>query len=184
MTSATLDAAGHPAKRAALSRLSVFAVGLTALSVSCTPAQAVDGCKVMLCLAAPKWRAIPACVPPIRQLFHDLGHGHSFPTCAIQGAGNSAANVWARAPDFCPPQYTHLLDVEPGPRYACDYTAAVSVAINGELFTRTWWNANGDSVTEFAPQAKAQLGLWDRQFDADYAKWLASPKAPAITEQP
>lgn len=30
------------------------------------PARAVDGCLVLLCFAAPSWRAIPQCVPPIR----------------------------------------------------------------------------------------------------------------------
>ena len=30
-----------------------------------TPARAVDGCKVLLCLAAPSWRSIPECVPTI-----------------------------------------------------------------------------------------------------------------------
>ncbi|RZA15171.1 MAG: hypothetical protein EOP02_25220, partial [Proteobacteria bacterium] len=34
-----------------------------------------DGCVVLLCLAAPSWRAIPQCVPPIRQLFRDLARG-------------------------------------------------------------------------------------------------------------
>ncbi|HNO43391.1 MAG TPA: hypothetical protein PKJ12_12395, partial [Ottowia sp.] len=30
-----------------------------------TSAHAVDGCKVLLCLAAPSWRSIPECVPTI-----------------------------------------------------------------------------------------------------------------------
>ena len=44
------------------------------------------------------------------------------------------------------------------PIYSCDYTGAVSVSINGAPFARTWWSMAGDTVTEFTPAAKAQLG--------------------------
>jgi hypothetical protein len=165
-------------------RLSI--ISLVALSALVpTIARAADGCTVLLCLAAPKWSAIPQCVPPIRQLFHDLARGRSFPTCKMSNGGNggtgntSASNAWAQAPTLCPPQYTHLLDIDPGPAYSCDYTSAVSVVINGGLFARTWWNTDGQTVTEFTPAAKAQLGTWDPQFDADYAAWLAAQPAPA-----
>ena len=76
------------------------------------PARAVDGCLVLLCLAAPNWRAMPQCVPPIKQLFRDLARGKSFPNCSMAGAGNRARHAWARAPSFCPPQYTLAFDTE------------------------------------------------------------------------
>jgi len=161
-----------------------------ALNVNCPAARAVDGCTVLLCLAAPSWSAIPQCVPPIRQLFRDLALGRSFPVCKMsdggnRGAGNTgASNAWAQAPALCPPQYTHLLDVDPGPLYRCDYTGAVSVVINGALFARTWWNTDGQTVTEFTPAAKAQLGTWDPQFDIDYATWLATRPTPGTGVQP
>ena len=69
-----------------------------------TPARAVDGCLVLLCLAAPSWRAIPQCVPPVQQLFRDLARGKPFPTCSMSGAGNTANHAWSNAPAFCPPQ--------------------------------------------------------------------------------
>jgi hypothetical protein len=164
-------------------RLSI--ISLVALSALVpTLARAADGCTVLLCLAAPKWSAIPQCVAPIRQLFNDLARGRSFPTCKMGNGGNggtgntSASNAWAQAPTLCPPQYTHLLDIDPGPAYSCDYTGAVSVVINGALFARTWWNTDGQTVTEFTPGAKSQLGTWDPQFDADYSAWLAAQSAP------
>ncbi len=160
-------------------------IGLVALSALIpATARAVDGCTVLLCLAAPNWHAIPQCVPPIRQLFHDLARGRSFPTCSMRGSGNSASNTWAQAPTLCPPQYTHLVDVERGPIYRCDYTGAVSVSINGAPFARTWWNTDGNAVTEFSPVAKTQLGTWNTQFDTDYAAWLATQTAPLPGEQP
>lgn len=142
-------------------------------------AKAVDGCLVLLCFAAPSWRSIPQCVPPIKQVLRDLARGKSFPTCGMAGGGNSASHAWASAPGYCPPQYTRVFDGESGPIYSCDYTGAVSVSINGAPFARTWWTMAGDTVTEFSPAAKTQLGTWDTRFDDDYAAWLASLPPPA-----
>jgi hypothetical protein len=152
---------------------------LTAIALSTvgTPARA-NGCLVLLCLAAPSWRAIPQCVAPVRELFRDLARGRPFPTCAMSGAGNRAANRWTSAPTFCPPQYTRLLDGDAGPVYTCDYSGCVSVTINGALFARTWWNFGGETVTEFTPSAKATLGSWDARFDDDFARWLATQAPP------
>jgi len=146
------------------------------------PAHAVDGCLVLLCFAAPSWRSIPQCVPPIRQVLRDLARGKSFPTCGMAGVGNSASHAWATAPGYCPPQYTRVFEGESGPIYSCDYSGAVSVSINGAPFARTWWNMGGDSVTEFSAAAKSQLGTWDTKFDDDYAAWFAvlPPPAPVV----
>lgn len=145
-----------------------------------TTARAVDGCLVLLCLAAPSWKAIPQCVPPVQQVFKDLAKGKPFPTCSMSGAGNSANHAWSSAPAFCPPQYTRIIEAESGPIYQCDYSGAISVSINGAPFSRTWWSFGGESVTEFSPAAKTQLGSWDTRFDDDYAKWFAAlPPPPA-----
>jgi hypothetical protein len=150
------------------------------LALASLPARAVDGCLVLLCLAAPSWRAIPQCVPPVKQLFRDLSRGKPFPTCSMSGSGTSANHAWSSAPAFCPPQYTRTFEAESGPVYQCDYTGAISVSINGAPFSRTWWSFGGDSVTDFSPGAKTQLGTWDTRFDDDYATWLAAlPPPPA-----
>lgn len=143
-----------------------------------TPARAVDGCTVLLCFAAPSWRAIPQCVPPIRQVLRDLARGKPFPVCGMAGAGNSASHAWSNAPGYCPAQYTRVSDDGNGPTYSCDYTGAVSVSVNGAAFARTWWSMGGDTVTEFSPEAKAQLGTWDTRFDDEYAAWLAALPPP------
>ncbi|CAM4014668.1 hypothetical protein [Roseateles saccharophilus] len=159
-----------------LCRLGTFVVCLATLTP--TASHAVDGCTVLLCLAAPSWRSISQCVPPVVQAFRDLARGKPFPTCAMAGAGNSASHTWSSAPSFCPPQYTHEW---PGPNrstYTCDFSGAISVSINGAPFSQTWWSASGDTVTSFSAAAKAQLGSWDTRFDDDYAAWLASQPAP------
>ena len=147
-------------------------------------AQAVDGCLVLLCFAAPSWRAIPQCVPAIQQVLRDRARGRPFPTCAMSGVGNSATHRWAGAPEYCPPQYTHVFAGELGPVYSCDYSGAVSVTIDGEPWVRTWWSLAGGTVAEYSATAKASLGTWDTQFDDDYARWLAwlpPPQPPCPT---
>ena len=72
-----------------------------------------------------------------------------------------------------------MFDGPIGPVYSCDYTGAVTVNIEGELWARTWWSTAGDTVTDFTPSAKASFGTWDSQFDNDYAAWLASLPPPA-----
>ena len=170
------------ASKAIVSRSTVMhAAGLwlaALIALVPTPARAVDGCLVLLCLAAPSWRAIPQCVPPVKQLFRDLARGKPFPTCSMSGAGNNANHAWSSAPAFCPPQYTRIIDGESAPIYQCDYSGAISVSINGAPFSRTWWNFGGESVTDFSPAARTQLGTWDTRFDDDYAKWLASLPPP------
>lgn len=187
-SSVTVDLSPGHAKRltpGALSSMRTIAAGVLGMLLVVlammmpTPAHAVDGCKVLLCLAAPSWRSIPECVPTINQLHRDLARGKPFPTCSMAGAGNSANNTWANAPTNCPPQYTRVFEGESGPIYSCDYSGAVTVNINGAPFTRTWWSIGGETVTEFTPAAKTQLGTWDSKFDHDYAIWLASLPPPA-----
>jgi hypothetical protein len=166
--------------RSASARWPARLLACAALAGSTMPARAVDGCQVLLCFAAPSWRSIPQCVPPIHQVLRDLARGRPFPVCTMAGNGNSAANDWAVAPGYCPPQYTRVSETEYGRLYSCDYTGAVSVVINGAPFARTWWSIDGGTVTEFSPAAKAQLGTWDTRFDDDYAAWLAGRRTPAV----
>lgn len=148
---------------------------------ACLPmaAWAVDGCLVMLCLAAPDWKQIPQCVPTIHQLHKHLAMGKPFPSCKDAGPGNNLQHEWVQAPTNCPPQYTHVKELEAGPSYSCDYLGVITVIVNGAPFTRTWWT-EGDNVSEFSPAAKAQLGSWNPRFDNDFAAWLAAqPVVPA-----
>ncbi len=161
----------------------VAVVGALGLCGTPTPALAVDGCKVLLCLAAPNWRNVPECVPTIHQLMHDLRRGRPFPVCQMSG-NSTGMNDWALAPAFCPPQYTRQVFMVNTIGYSCDYDGAITTVINGALFTRTWWRDGGDSVTEFSAAAKAQLGQWDPKFDNDYAAWLAVQPPPAPPSVP
>jgi hypothetical protein len=142
-----------------------------------SPAKAVDGCLVLLCFAAPSWRAIAQCVPPIQEVLRDLARGRPFPSCGMSGSGNGADNRRSSAPGFCPPQYMDAVILESSSDYYCRFDGAVSVTINGSQWSRTWWSFRGDTVTEFTPEAKASLGTWDTRFDDDLAAWLAGAAA-------
>ncbi|MBT9595714.1 MAG: hypothetical protein IV094_07005 [Vitreoscilla sp.] len=154
------------------------AIGIAGLLTLAPPVHAVDGCLVLLCFAAPSWRAIPQCVPPVVKVLRDLALGRAFPTCAMSGGGNTAGNQWSRPPTFCPPQYTHAVDDDHAVIYTCDYNGAVEVQIEGAPWTRTWWSFDGQTVTEYTPTAKASLGTWETKFDDDYAAWLAMQPPP------
>ena len=179
----TLTPGSPPAKRSSLISPLVTGALLATILAASPPAFAVDGCLVLLCFAAPNWRSVSQCVPPIRQVLRDLARGKPFPTCAAAGSANTATHRWAVVPDHCPPQYTRIIAVESGVQYACDYTGSVSVNIEGALWARTWWNMGGDTVTEYTPIARSRLGTWDTRFDDDYAAWQAMlvPSAPACS---
>jgi len=115
-TDHTLDRRAAVNKRktlASVTRRCMAGLVTITLCLLCAPALAVDGCLVLLCFAAPNWRAVPQCVPPIRQVLRDLARAKAFPTCAMAGAGNSAQHSWARAPSHCPPQYTRERETTP-----------------------------------------------------------------------
>ncbi len=157
--------------------LSLFTAA--SLSTIAPPARAVDGCLVLLCFAAPNWRAIPQCVPPIRQVLRDLARGRAFPRCAMAGAGNAASHFWTSAPEACPPQYTRVHETEGGWVYTCLYDGLVTVEIDGALWSHTWWNTDGETVTVFSRAARARLGAWDAGVDPAPVDQVAQQPAPA-----
>jgi len=160
----------------------MYAVAIGVLVASPVATRAADGCLVLLCFAAPSWSSIQQCVPPIQQVLDDLAHGRPFPSCPMSGAGNTASHRWSDAPNFCPPQYTHVDALPSGDRYTCEYIGAVEVDINGAFWSRTWWQMSGGTVTDFSPAAKLQLGTWDTRFDDDYARWLGPHQAAGPCE--
>jgi hypothetical protein len=80
---------------------------LAAMAVSVT-ASAVDGCEVLLCLAAPNgWRNISQCVPPIEEFLRDQALGRAFPHCSMAGnpqtrTGSYAAPMPSNYYNQCP----------------------------------------------------------------------------------
>lgn len=171
-----------------------------ALCLTCWVPQAAaqgvssNGCTVLLCLAG-NWRAISACVPPVRQALRDLMRGRALPFCsfaspqsldlstpgpapvaagipAIPVGAQQATQRWSSA-DFCPVQYRLTAELEAGTSTTCSFSGAIEVTIGGNLWSRTWWNMNGDTVTEWTSTARPAFpaGAIDDQFERDFLAW-------------
>jgi hypothetical protein len=166
---------------------SLVAAVAAILIVAAAPARAVDGCKVLLCLAGP-WESIPACVSEVEQLVRDLWAGAAFPSCSLAGGtpyapnlanvpnvgAASASNVWLAqgtpVPDpRCPPQYVTFAGGLRRAGYGCRYAGMISVRVNGQPWSTTYWSLTDHSVTLlWAPEGA--LG--------------AMPRAPSGAEVP
>jgi hypothetical protein len=161
---------------------------------------------VLLCLAG-NWRSISQCVPPVRKALRDLALGRAFPVCGFaslptlpalssftsntphtDAAHTSTSTTtttlrWAQD-GFCPVQYRTAVETESGSaQFLCEFTGAIEVTINGQLWNRTWWNLSGDTVTEWSAAARATLpaSSTDDRFQRDFERWQQSqpPTAPA-----
>jgi hypothetical protein len=149
------------------------------------PAHAVDGCKVLLCMAG-NWKNISQCEPPVREAMRDAARGRGWPSCS--SAGGSGSGNQTVAPEQCPEQYRTIVGTEDNGRviYACPFSSVISVVVDGQPWSRTWWSPSGDSVVEWLPAAKAALagspsGL-DSHFDQDHAAWILSEQVRLAAE--
>jgi len=149
------------------------------------PARAVDGCKLLLCMAG-NWKNISQCEPTVRQALRDVARGRGWPTCSM--GGNSASGNQYVAPEQCPEQYiTNAGTDESGrPIYSCPFSGVIHVAVEGRPWSRTWWSPSGDSVVEWLPAAKAAFAnspdAMDERFDRDHAAWVISERIRLAAE--
>lgn len=157
------------------------------LTFGSTQAHAVDGCKVLLCMAG-DWRNISQCRPEVEQALRDVARGHAWPTCGMSGAGNSASFGWVSQAD-CPPFYQDFgesggdsgFTVYTGCR---GYQAVIKVQVQGTPWLDMFWSFGGPSSTRYYPPARAALGLnIDPKYDADEAAYVA-PVIPVYYDRP
>ena len=149
------------------------------------PAYAVDGCKLLLCMAG-NWQSISQCTPTVRQALRDVARGRGWPTCSM--GGNSASGNQYVAPEQCPEQYiTNAGTDESGrPIYSCPFSGVIHVAVEGRPWSRTWWSPSGDSVIEWLPASRAAFAnssdAMDDRFDRDHAAWVISERVRLAAE--
>ncbi len=159
--------------------LARLAAGLLALGlVLSAPAHAVDGCKLLLCMAG-NWQNISQCEPDVRQALRDVARGRGWPSCGM--GGNSATANQYVAPEQCPEQYrTRSIDWQGLLVYDCPFSGVIHVAVEAQPWSRTWWSPSGDSVVEWLPPARAAFantpGSMDDRFDRDHAAWVISER--------
>jgi hypothetical protein len=142
-----------------------------------TPAYAVDGCKLLLCLAGP-WGSIAECVGTVQQALRDLARGRAFPTCDMGGSDNTAQNVWNNQ-GTCPPWYRNYNDYN-GNYVSCTYPGKIDVKVNGQLWTTVNWDMSGNTSTWYSDAARTALSgsQLDPKYDQDKAKWEAEQQPP------
>lgn len=149
------------------------------------PAHAVDGCKLLLCMAG-NWQDISQCTPTVRQALRDVARGRGWPTCSM--SGDSASGNQYVMPEQCPKQYiTHSETDESGRViYSCPFSGVIHVAVEGRPWSRTWWSPSGESVVEWLPAAKAAFAgtpdAMDDRFDRDHAAWVISERVRLAAE--
>lgn len=156
--------------------LSLRWIAAAAVAFLVNPAAAVDGCKVILCLAGP-WRSIPDCVPDVRKALR-----HGIPNCNQATDGNNTTyHSWASAAD-CPPQYTVWEYDLYGNRTAvgCNAAGVVNVMQAGVPYVRVWWFPDGETTsTWYSAAARLQYGsLMDPRYDLDFFAWQATQPPP------
>jgi len=156
-------------------RLLVNFAGASSLSLVLSgPAQAVDGCKLLLCMAG-NWQHISQCTGTVREALRDLLRGRVWPTCGM-GGSSASGNQYVTA-EQCPEQYIVAAGPDEVGRivYSCPFGGVIHVAIDGQPWSRTWWSPTGDSVVEWLPAAKAAYAnspdVMDGRFDRDLAAW-------------
>lgn len=143
------------------------------------PATAVDGCKVLLCMAG-NWRQISQCEPTVRQALHDVARGRGWPQCSTGGNGTANQQVM---PDQCPEHYRSVVGKDHNDQdiISCPFTGVVHVAVAGQPWSRAWWSLSGETVIEWLPAAKVALadrpGAMDEQFERERAAWVIAEQA-------
>lgn len=147
-------------------------------------AHAVDGCKVLLCMAG-NWRQIAPCEPTVRQALRDVARGRGWPQCGMSGNSDTASQYVA--PVNCPEQYrTEHRDHNDRIGYSCPYSGVVLVAVDGQPWSRTWWSMAGDTVVEWLPAARLALAgrpdVMDSRFTDDHAAWVISERIRRAAE--
>jgi len=162
----------------------LLAIGMVLGLGLSSPAQAVDGCKLLLCMAG-NWQNITQCTPTVREALRDLARGRAWPTCSM--GGNSASGNQHVAPVQCPEQYrTSSTDRRGQLVYSCPFSGVIHVAIEGQPWSRTWWSLSGDSVIEWLPAARAAFAstpdAMDDRFDRDHAAWVISERIRLAAE--
>jgi hypothetical protein len=125
------------------------------------------GCQVILCLSNPGGpEQFSECVPPIEKLWNALRHGDPFPTCDFGAGGSqgtSASNTFASAA-YCREDLIHWGGPEDS-ELLCGARGAINVDINGQLYTRVWWDADGEdrTITEFYGRGSTAAAYDPRQ---------------------
>ena len=160
--------------------LSMFASAFIGIGFT-GPANAVDGCKLLLCMAG-DWRHISECTPTVRQALRDVTRGRGWPRCTL-ASGSTSANHFV-APEQCPQQYQTAEGFDENNQVirSCPFSGVIHLSVNHQPWSRTWWSASGDSVVEWLPAARAALANTPGSMDNEFERTRAATVAAGNTQ--
>ena len=140
------------------------------------PAHAVNGCRVLLCLAG-NWKNISQCRPEVEQAIHDVERGRGWPSCEQSGVENVANSQWLTEAT-CPAMYS-TYNPDTGAWASCAYSGIISVKVRNAPWTDVFWSSDGRTSTRYYAPARAALGdAVDPTYDRDAAAYV--PPAPPV----
>lgn len=166
----------------------LYSAILALMAFGSPQAHAVDGCKVLLCVAG-NWSQISECRPPVEEAMREVARGHGWPTCSMSGAGNSASFGWISQAD-CPVFYQDFSDIGGDSGYSVytgcrGYGAIIKVQVQGSPWLDMFWSFGGSpSSTRYYQPARTALGSnIDPKYDADAAAYVPPPP-PGYDDRP
>ena len=140
-------------------------------------AHAVDGCKVMLCIAG-NWQNIATCKPEVEKAMKKVAQGQGWPQCPA--APNMGLEWTTEA--TCPPFYAQF-GGDSGGYIGCTYDAIVRTKVNGAPWTDMFWAVGtmSTSTKYYPPALNALGGNVDPRYDADAAQYVSpAPPPPCV----
>lgn len=158
-------------------------VTLLTFMVVAPSAHADDACTVVLCLSFSKWDEIDQCVPPVRKALRDAALGKPLKKCKMASADNSSTTSEAQVDSIkadrenCPTGYWV--------GQQCQYDGVIRVSVDGQTWTNTWWDAEGNTASQTCPGAPSEVQQDTSSLPADEnceAGGLSGTEADAGTE--
>lgn len=170
--------------RKSFKRLALASV--LALSAA-APAYAVDGCRVLMCMAA-NWRDISECRPDVERALRDVARGKGWPECSFSGSGGDQAipttgtRQYATMPNACPEYFKVWFLVETENAFVwdwyCSFTGYLDTYIEGRHWVRWYFDMYGNSLPEWDTAAREafpeELGNKRIGVDVYHDYWVAA----------
>ena len=171
------------------------------LLLTAPAAYAIDGCKVLLCLAG-NWRSIGACVGEMRQALRDLARGKAWPTCDFAGATTvvdrpplppferivTGTTQYALNGNSCPEFYKqwiwHTVSYEGQTghwEYRCFFAGVLDVYIERQLWVTVYWAVDGSTIDAWSTSGLDALGMSGQLvgYDLNLANWIKAGRPPS-----
>jgi hypothetical protein len=151
-------------------KIAFYALAFAVGAIGSPAAYAVDGCKLLLCLAG-SWSSISQCRPDVEQAFRDVARGRGWPTC---GTGGSSSTQMQWATEATCPRFYSYYNADNGGWSGCQYDGVISVRVNNAPWSDVFWSlTSGPTSTRYHDPARAALGAGiDPKYDQDAAAYV------------